>query len=394
MRSLKRSPLRLLAAALAAQVWLAAQVAPATSREIAVQVPPGVPLEVVSSDFDESEFEPRGGALVIELAGSIRFRHTGPHAVRALTLAIDARHRMMGGRAAVAAPSLNAATGEEFDIGFNLRLLRPLPLPAGPVVQVSADAVLLDTLAALGPDRLDSARALRTREMEARRDREHFLSRWSAGGRNGLAAAMQDSLRRQAARPRLAIRLAGGGPATAVRPARSREIELALVDHADAPILLEGGSAIVTGLVTDAPRLTIRNRTGHGIRRFDIGWLVLDGAGNMYSAGSAPLQGSPGLAANERREVEAGGRFEMRPGGPGERPEIGGMGAYLRSAHMDDGSVWIPSRRALEESRLLEVAPVSAEEQRLAEIYRSRGPDAVLAELRRFAADGERPAPR
>lgn len=394
MRSLETTRLRVLAAALAAQVTLAAQVAPATSREVAIEVPPGVPLEVVSSDFGGTEFEPRGGALVIELSGSIRFRHTGPDAVRALALAIDARHRMMGGRAAVAAPSLNAASGEDFDVSLNLRLLRPLPLPAGPVVRVTADAVLLDTLAALGPDRLDTVGKMRTREMEARRDREHFLSRWSDGGRDGLAAAMQDSLRRQAARPRLAIRLARGGPATASRSARSQEVELALVDNANAPILLEDGSAIVTGLVSDAPRIRIRNRTGRGIRRFEIGWLVLDGAGSMYSAGSAPLQGSLRLAAHERREIEAGGRFEMRPDGPHEQLGIGGMGAYLRSAHMDDGSIWIPSRHALEESRLLEVAPVSAEEQRLAEIYRSRGPDAVLEEMRRFAADGETPTGR
>ena len=70
------------------------------------------------------------------------------------------------------------------------------------------------------------------------------------------------------------------------------------------------------------------------------------------------------------------------------------MGAYLRSVQLDDGSVWVPSRQALEESRLLQALPVSAEERRLTELYRARGPAAVVEELRELATDGSASEPR
>ena len=273
---------------LAATGLLLAQIALGEQREIRVEIPEDVPLELVSSDFGGTEFEPRGGALVIELAGSIRFRHRGPNAVRAVTLDVDAHRELMGGRAVVAVPSLNARDGEEFEVPIYVRLIRALPLPAGPAVRIATDAVLFDTLAYVGPNRLDSARKLKTRELEARRDRNFFLSRWESGGREALAEAMQASLLRQASRPRLEIRLAGAGPATAGRRAEPREIQLAFVQHDGDPLLFESGSALVTGFVSEAPRIRMRNRTTRTIRQFDVGWLAADGDGTVYSVGSAP----------------------------------------------------------------------------------------------------------
>ncbi len=374
---------RLWLAALLASAPLAAQ-APQQPAAVVIAVPPGVPLQVVSSDFSDSEFEPRGGALVVELSGRVRFRHTGRRAIRAVTLAVDSGHARMGGLASVAVPSLHAGPAEEFEVRLSLRLLRPLPAPEGPLVQVTADAVLLDSLATLGPDRLNSSGQLRALEMEARRDRAYFLSRWHSGGRSSLASAMQASIRRQASRPRLAVRLAGDGPATAAPAASFKRVALALVDFPDSPLALERGWALVNGPVSDAPSLTIRNRSGRSVQRFDIGWLVRDAAGGTYSAGSAPVGRASALRPGESREVGGERRFEMRPVTAGRLEVIEGMDAWLRSAEMDDGSVWIPSRQALEEARLLEAAPASPEEQRLSEIYRSRGPAAVLRELRRL----------
>ena len=360
----------------------------AADPDVAVEVPASVPLEVVDSNFEESDFEPRGGALVIELAGSVRFRHTGPNAVRAVTLAVDAGQGGLGGRAAVALPSLNARNGDEFGVRVNLRLVRPLPLSGGPAVRIATDAVLFDTLAAAGPDRLNSVDKMKTRELEARRDREFFRSRWMAGGREALATAMQASLRRQAARPRLDIRLAGDGPATAARRNSSREIRLALTQDELAPLALERGTALVTGVVSDSPRILVRNRTDRTIRRFEIGWLVRDSEGTLYSVGAAPAEGDLSLDAGERTEVGARRQFEIRPVAVEGERRIQQMGAYLRSAQMDDGSVWIPRREALEASRLLDAVPVSAEELRLTQLYRERGPAVVVEELRRFEGDG------
>ena len=65
------------------------------------------------------------------------------------------------------------------------------------------------------------------------------------------------------------------------------------------------------------------------------------------------------------------------------------MLAYLRSAQFDDGTVWVPSREALEASRLAEAVPVSAEERRLSQLYRERGADAIAEELRKFTPSGQ-----
>jgi len=44
-----------------------------------------------------------------------------------------------------------------------------------------------------------------------------------------------------------------------------------------------------------------------------------------------------------------------------------------------NGRVWIPSRASLPP-----MAPPSPEEQRLVDLYRTKGPDAVVEELRKY----------
>ena len=368
-----------------AQALLAAVLAiplVAAEPEIAIEVSEDVPLEVVASDFGNSNFEPRGSALIIELDGSIRFRHTGEAAVRAVTLAVDAYGGRLGGRAAVAVPSLHARTGEEFEVYLNLRMVRPLPLPPGPAVRIAPDGVLFDTLDAAGPDRLDSVRKMTVRELEARRDRQYFLSQWKTGGRAALASAIQASLHRQATRPRLGVRLAGEGPATA--GSDTREVQFSFIQNADAPLILEGGTALVSGLVSDSPRIRLRNRTDETVRHFEIGWLVRDGAGSVYSAGAAPVGEVRRLRPGEAVETGGDRRFELQPAGTGRPPALESMAAYVRNAQFDDGSVWVPSRQALEASRLLQALPVSVEERRLTQLYRERGPAVVAAELEKL----------
>ena len=379
-----RHPRLLLAAALASSAAIA-QSQPVGSGAVRVEIPADVPLQVVAVDFENTELQPRGGALVIELEGSIRFRHEGVATVRAVTLAVDAHERLLGGRAVVAAPSLHAARGETFEVHMSLRMVRPLPAPPGPVVRISPDGVLFDTLAAAGPDRLDSVRKMTVRELEARRDREYFLAQLRGGGPQALASAMQASLRRQAARPRLEVRFAGEGPATAAAEADPREVQLAFVQEGGEPLVLEQGRALITGLVSDAPRIRLRNVSGQPVRHFEVGWLVRDNGGIVYSAGAAPVERTPLLQPGEHFETGASRRFAFRPTRANQPPSLVAMSAYLRSAQLDDGSIWIPSRSALAASELLDVVPVSAEEHRLTQLYRVRGPAAVAAELRKLA---------
>lgn len=362
----------------------------AQAPQVAVDIPEGVPLQVAARDFSASEFEMRGGALVIHLAGSVRFRHRGTDPVRAIALRVAAGRETLGGRATVTVPSLHAARDEHFEVPLNLRLVRPLPLGQGPAVRIEPDAVLFASLAAAGPNRLDSIRKLTVLEMEARRDREHFLSLWRRGGKPALTAAMQASLRRQAARPRLEVRLAGQGPATVAASAPVREMEIAVVNQPDAPLILESGSARVRGSVSDAPRFFLRSRGGRAVRHFDIGWLVRDGDGSLYSVGSAPVTGRAGVTGPQAQETTGEGRFLIRPASGVGDPAIDAMLAYLRSAQFDDGTVWVPPRETLEVSRLAEAVPVSAEELRLSQLYRERGADAIAEELRKFTQSDQR----
>ncbi len=46
--------------------------------------------------------------------------------------------------------------------------------------------------------------------------------------------------------------------------------------------------------------------------------------------------------------------------------------------------IWVPNRQNLDNAVLLKVLPPSAEEQRLIDIYRRRGPDALALELGKF----------
>lgn len=387
MTPLQYRPLRLVLAAALATSAATAQSQSGDSAAVRVEIPADIPLQVLSVDFENSDFQPRGGALVIELEGSIQFRHEGGSVVRAITLAVVAHRRLLGGRAVVAVPSLHVARGETFQVHLSLRIARPLPVPPGPVVQISPDAVLFDTLAAAGPDRLDSVRKMTIRELEARRDREYFLGQLGGGGLQALVSAMQASLRRQAARPRLEVRFAGDGPATAATEADPRELQLAFVQEGGEPLLLEQGSALIIGLISDAPRIRLRNVSAQPVRYFELGWLVRDNRGIVYSVGAAPVERAPLLKPGEYFETGASRRFAFRPRWANEPPALVAMSAYLRSAQLDDGSVWIPSRSALAASELLDVVPVSSEEHRLTLLYRERGPAAVAAELRKLAGN-------
>ena len=352
------------------------------SRVVAVAVPDEVPLAVVSTEFADSEIRPRGGALVIGLDGQVRLRNTGAGRIRGITVAVSAAEAAFGGRAVVALSSLNVPPGEIFFLKLNLRLLRPLPAPAGAVVRATVDGVLYDNLTFAGPNRLDSERKMTVRELEARRDREHFRAILEAAGKAGVMQAMQSSLRQQAERPTLAARLAGRSGAAIAVAAKPRKLELAMVGPAHAPLLLDRGSVLVTGAHADAPVFRLLNRADRPLRSFELGWLIRDEDGILYSAGSVPMDAARPLAAGAAFSSAAKQRFAFRPTRYGSAIE--GMSVYVRHAQFSDGRIWIPSRSDLEAAALLAVVPVSAEEQRLTGIYRERGAAAVAEELRKF----------
>jgi hypothetical protein len=128
----------------------------------------------------------------------------------------------------------------------------------------------------------------------------------------------------------------------------------------------------------------VKNRSPKRVRYFEIGWLVSDPAGNRYAAGWVPgtrQEVPPGATAS----TVAQSTFVFQASAASApRFAIGGMSGYVSQVEFDDGSFWVPSRRSLEESKLLDAAPVSAEEQRLTGLYTSRGLNGVIQELEKF----------
>ena len=385
-----------LAGLLAAVGWLAGSRATAQqadwldpAKAIAFRVSPEVGLSIVSQDLSDTEIYTRGGAIVIDLRCALVVKNEGKQNVRGVVFAVLAQQLTAGGKASVAAPSLNVAPGQSFPVKLNLRLLRPLPGPPNPLVTVTADGVLLADLSFRGPDTLDSRRKMTAWEMEAQREREYFQAVLRSGGEEELQSEMLASLTRQKRRPRVEARLAGAGGRTvssAVSASAERQVQLAFLDFPDSPLELVSGTADVSGATASSPRIRVRNRSQKPVRYFELGWLVSDGSGTQYAAGSIPTPTPElNLKPGETLSTSPQRRFLFAPPSGSETSfAIQGMSGYFRQVQFDDGSVWIPARQDLARSELTETIPVSPEEQRLSDIYRVKGLKALIEELRRF----------
>ena len=60
------------------------------------------------------------------------------------------------------------------------------------------------------------------------------------------------------------------------------------------------------------------------------------------------------------------------------------MTGFVSQVEYSDGKVWIPNRAALQLSGLLRVVAPSPEEQRLSDLYRTKGLNVLLEELKKF----------
>lgn len=345
-----------------------------------VRMSQGAPLEVVSTDLGDSRVQTRGGAMVLDLHATVTLRNGGPQNVRGVTLLVLAQESTPGGKGSVAVPSLNVAPGRSFPVKINLRLLRPLPAPAGPLVEVGLDGVLFADLSFYGPNRLESRRMLTAWELEARRDREHLKAILSGDGPEGLQREILASLSRQQSRPRLDVQVSRGGNraiSAAVQALTGRSVHFSFLKLPDAPLEPVSGAAHVNAAESDSPRIEVANRSRQTVKYFEVGWIVKDAGGREYLAGALPAEPSLDL-----RPGRIAGTLQGRSYRFGS--EIAAMSGFVSQVEFADGSLWIPSRKALASASLLDLLPASPEEQRLAELYRSKGLQALLEELARF----------
>lgn len=348
-------------------VW--AQAPGARSGDFRVNLPANGPVSLVSADWGRSTAAARGGAMQVDLHSTLQLKNTGSRHIRGVSLLVLAQEVTPGGKASVTVPSLDVAPGESFPVRIDLRLMRPLG-GSDAVAEVDLDGVLFDDLSFFGPDRLSARRTLLTWEMEARRDRKAFLASLEKGGVDALRQELIQASARLAEQPRLDLQVARAGRATAADAAKP--VAFAFVDMPDSPLALMSGSAEVLGNEARRPRIEVLNRSKRGIRYLEIGWLVEDGQGTQFAAGSSPAEMAIGPGARATVSQDQSLRF-YRQGSSGM--SINSLRAYLSAVEFSDGTLWVPSR---------DPSGVSGEQQRLAELYRRRGVQAVVEQLRRL----------
>ena len=386
MRSLTAAaPFRLAAMGLLVAGALAAQDFPLPSGAIAISFPENSPVLFSGSMADQSRARARGGAMEIDLHLQMTLRNVGPREIRGITLRVVSQEVAVGGKGSVAYPSLHVANGESFPVKIEMQLMRPSQAINGPVVEVSLDGVLFQDLSFYGPDRLNSRRTMLAWEMEARRDREYFKRVLAQSGEDGLRNAVLASLERQAERPRLDVRVLSGGPAVtaAALTAPEHMQQFAFLQLPDSPVSPKDGWARISGNEARAPRVEIQNNSNRVVKYVELEWLVSDQTGKRYMAASLPASGPdlilrPGQTARVLQDTAL--RFSRQ----GQPVSVKGVAGFVSQVEFADGEMWVPNRQSLERADLLDVLAPSAEEQRLTDLYRKRGINALRDELKKY----------
>ena len=243
------------------------------------------PLSLVSADWGESRAAARGGALVVDLHSTLTFKNTSVRRVRGVSLLVLAQEVTPGGKASVTVPSLDVPPGETFAVRVDLRLMRPLALGAGALVEVGLDGVLFEDLVFYGPNRLQAKRAMVAWEMEARRDRRAMLAALETGGRDALQQKLLAVLARATGQSG-GVQMARTMPSTNVEAGRN--MEFAFLQMPESPVELLSGSAQMDGAEARSPRIEVRNRSNRAVRYVELGWLARDGQGASLPAARCP----------------------------------------------------------------------------------------------------------
>jgi len=370
-------------AAVVSAAALLAQEAPLPGGSVSINLPKDSPVTVISLT-DQSRTTMRGAAMVLDLHMALMLRNSGPSRIHGVTLRVVSQEVTMGGKGSVTIPSLNVGPGDVFPVRIDMQLVRPTQVAGGPLVQVDLDGVLFQNLGFYGPDRLNSRRYLTACELEAQRDREHFKRILAQSGKEGLQRAMVESLARQAEMQPLTVKVRRGAAVTsAALPASEHMAQFAFLKLPDSPVEPLQGSAVISGNEARAPFVEVRNTTSRPVKYVEVGWLVSDQAGHEYLAGSLPSANltfylPPGNSGRVGQESTL--NFSLG----GQPLNIRKMTGFVAQVEFADGTVWVPNRQSLENPMLRRVLGPSAEEQRLSDLYRRKGPDALIDELKKY----------
>ncbi len=358
---------RLLAASLAGSLT-AADVRPR------IDLPKDSPVAVLSYDPSGSSETARGGAFLVDLHASLSLRNSTTRRIRGITLTVTAQDVTPGGKGSITIPSLDVGPNESFPAHIDLRLLRPAQASSGVPVVVGLDGVLFDDLGFYGPDKLGSRRTLTVCELQARRDRRYFKTLLAEGGPQRVQNEIVGMLQRQTGRPGMDVQMVRGGRAT--NADGERPVEFTFLKLPDSPVEPLQGMARVAGNEARAPSLEVKNRSDRSVRYLEIGWILHDRGGRDYLAGAVPAELNLGPGQRSQILKDTTLKFPAL--------SIEGMTGFVGTVEFTDGTVWIPSRADLADPALRSVMGPSPEEQRLVQLYRKKGLNAVLEDLKRL----------
>ena len=382
MRIKARGPLVFLGLLSAAS--LLAQDSPLPSGSISIKFPNDSPVLQSSTITNQSRTQARGAAMVIDLDVLLLLRNVGRSEIRGLTLRVVAQEVTLGGKGSMTYPSLHVAPGETFPVSIAMQLVRPTQIATGPLVEVSLDGVLYRDLGFYGPDRLNSRRTLVAYEMEAQRDRGYLKRILEQRGAEGLRAAVMDVMQRQVDRPRLDARvLRGPAMTSAAVSAPQTAAKFAFLQFPDSPVSPLSGWAQIAGNEVRAPRVEVKNTSSSPVKYVELGWLVSDRTGRQYMAASLPAS-DPELYLPPGKTASVLGDTALRFSRQGQPVNVQRMTGFVSMVEFASGKVWVPNHQNLENADLLRVLAPSAEEERLTDLYRKKGLNAVIDELQKY----------
>ena len=339
-----------------------------------IDLPHDSPVSLVGDEWGGSAANIRGGAYVLDVRVSLSLRNSSQRRIHGITLAVLAQEAAPGGKGSISVPSLDVAPGETFSVRGDLHLLRPIGGVSAPMVEVGLDGVLFDDLAFYGPDKLHSRRTMMVWELEARRDRTYLKTLLDQAGRDGLQKELLASMARDAGRPQYNVQTVRG---RATNSDPERDVQFAFLRFPEAPVEPMDGVARIAGNEARAPKLVVHNRSNRIVRYLEIGWIVRDQQGREFLAASVPAEMRLPPRGSSQILEDAALRFDPRT-------SVEGMTGFISSVEFTDGSFWIPSRPELDDPMLRRVVAPSPEEQRLVQIYKKKGLNAVIEELKKF----------
>jgi hypothetical protein len=372
---------RLLALSALSAAAALAQDQPLAPGAVSIKFPTDSPVAQLGFSTGDSRVSARGAALMLDLHLALTLQNTSANRIHGLTLRVVSQEVTVGGTSSVSLFGLNVGPREAFPVHIDMRLMRPTQMAAGSLVDVNLDGVLFQDLSFWGPDRLNSRRTLTAWEMQAQRDRAYLKKVLAQSGPEGLRRAIFDSLARES-RPPLDVAVLRGPSVTSAALAPERVEQFAMLQFPDSPVQPVEGWARVSGNEARAPRIQVRNRSNQAVKFVELGWLLRDSRGQQYLAASLPANDSLYLPAGKTASVEQ--ETALRVTRNGQQVNIRGASAFISKVQFADGKLWVPSRQDLESTALIQILPPSAEEQRLGNVYLTRGLNALIEELKKF----------